>query len=118
MPDQIIYAYSNGTVRQIDMLNHCKIDAYYESTHVTQSTYDNWNIGMKQVSYSKWNNGTNVCIASESCQYMYEYNLVDKPIWHTFINEKEVSKTKYQKYIETLKKGKIIDFSKITWDNY
>lgn len=118
MPDQIIYTYSKGTVRQIDMLNYCRIDVYYESTHITQSTYDNWNIGMKEVSYSRWKNGNNVCIASESCQYMYDYSFVDEPIWHTFINEKEVSKTKYLKYIETLKKGKMIDFSKITWKKY
>lgn len=26
MPDQIIYTYSKGTVRQIDMLNYCRID--------------------------------------------------------------------------------------------
>lgn len=118
MPDQIIYTYKKGTMRQIDVLNYCRLDEFYESTHVTQSTYDNWNAGMKQVSYSRWNNGDNVCIASKSCQYMYEYNLIDRPIWHTFISEKEVSKVKYQNYVKTLKQGKKIDFSKAKWREY
>lgn len=114
---QVVYDYKNGKVIEAGNLSHCEIQSFYVESNVIYAS--GAQMGTAFDAYYKFKNGKLSEIAVKN-EYWYDLNgnLLKKPTYDTYINEKKVSRTRFQKYVKTLTKGKQKDFSKIKWKEY
>lgn len=115
-PTYIVYNYKKGKVVEIATIGHQEIQYFYEDSGVLYAY--GMHMGMRIDSYYKLEHDTWECVAQKVVNYYDFGTLLEEPLYTYYIENKQVSKTEFSKYVKTLKKGKKINFSKIEWMEY